>query len=189
MRRLIQEYRARLCLADLGRYSHAVQNMYESYMGEIIKSDVTGLDITAWKATPYASTTLGEDGWLVPDDVTLPGWTGANIIPIAVEGDEVTVSFKPFGELSNSENMSCQLCYRTADGTVVYGEPFYEESYTMAFGDNKPVDNIVFAVVCNLDFVFNTNIRKNHYDYRLNLSGNAKAANIYRSYFSSFNLD
>jgi hypothetical protein len=189
MRRLIQEYRAKLCLADLGRYSHAVQNMYQSYMGSIILSDVAGVDIPAWKATPYASMTEGDDGWLVPDDLTLPGWTGANIIPIVVDGDELTVSFKPNGTLSTSENMSCQLCYRTADGTTVYGEPFYDGSFTMKLDENVPVDNIVFAVVCNLDYVFTSTIRKNHYDYRLKLSKNAKEANIYKSYFSSFVLD
>ena len=189
MQRLIQEYRARLCLADFKRYSLAVKNMYETYMGTVIESDVAGVTITAWKATPYASTTEGDDGWLIPEERTLPGWTGANIIPIAVDGDQVTVSFKPSGTLSTTDNMSCQLCYRTGDGTTVYGTPFSKGSYTMAFDSYKPVNNIVFAVVCNLDYVYTTDIRKNHFDYRLKLSPNAKAANIYRRYFSDFVLN
>jgi len=186
VKRLIQEYRARLCLADFGRYSGAVLNMYQTYMGEVIVSDVAGVTIPAWKATPYASTTKGSDGWLVPDDLTLPGWTGANIIPIAVDGNEVTVSFKPNGNLSTTTNMSCQLCYRTADGTKVYGQPFSSGSFTMKFDEQPPVNNIVYAVVCNLDYVFTTNIRKNKYDYRLKLSNNAEVSNIYRSYFNEW---
>ena len=188
-KRLIQEYRARLCLADMGRYSPAVKNMYGSYMGEVIESDVAGVDITAWKATPYASTTVGDDGWLVPEERTLPGWTGANIVPIATDGDMLTVSFKPAGDKSTTENMSCQLCYRTADGTTVYGAPFSNGDFTMVFDEYKPVDDIVFAVVCNLDYVYNGTIRLNHYDYRLKLSSNAKAANIHKSYFESFVID
>lgn len=188
IRRLIQEYRARLCLADMKRYSEAVLNMYESYFGAIIKSDVAGVDIPAWKATPYASTTEDEDGWLIPDELTLPGWTGANIIPIAVTGDELTVSFKPYGELSTVDNISCQLCYRTDDGTPVYSETFGEGSFTLKFGDDLPQDQIVFAVVTNLDYIFTSTIRKNHYDYRIMLSDNAKASNIYRRYFSEFIL-
>jgi hypothetical protein len=189
MKMLIQEYRARLCLADLGRYSSAVKNMYESYMGTVIESDVAGVEITAWKATPYASTTEGDDGWLVPEERTLPGWTGANIVPIAFDGDRLTVSFKPAGEISTGDNMTCQLCYRTADGTTVYGSPFSSGDFTMVFDEKKPVDNIVFAVVCNLDYIFTPAIRLNHYDYRLKLSDNAKAANIYRRYFSGFTLN
>lgn len=185
-RRMIQEYRARLCLADLGRYSDAVLNMYKSYMGTIIESDVSGVTIPAWKATPYASTTEGSDGWLVPDDLTLPGWTGANIIPIDVDGDQLTVSFKPYGTLSTDDNMSCQLCYRTAEGVKVYGQPFTKGSFTLKFGENLPVNNIVYAVVCNLDYVFTSSIRTNHYDYRLKLSSNAKTSNIYRSYFEEW---
>jgi hypothetical protein len=189
MKRLIQEYRARLCLCDLGRYSYAVKNMYEAYMGTVIESDVAGVDITAWKATPYASTTVGENGWLVPEERTLPGWTGANIVPIAIDGNKLTVTFKPAGNNSTSANMSCQLCYRTADGTTVYGTPFNKGDYTMVFDQYIPVDNIVFAVVCNLDYVYTGTIRTNHYDYRLKLSENAKAANIYKRYFSSFSLN
>jgi hypothetical protein len=85
--------------------------------------------------------------------------------------------------------MTCQLCYRTADGTTVYGSPFSSGDFTMVFDEKKPVDNIVFAVVCNLDYIFTPAIRLNHYDYRLKLSDNAKAANIYRRYFSGFTLN
>jgi hypothetical protein len=184
--RLIQEYRARICLADLKRFSSAVKNMYESYFGSIIESDVAGVTISAWKATPYASTSEGDDGWLIPEERTLPGWTGANIIPIAVTGESLTVSFKPYGTLSTSENMSCQLCYRTSNGTTVYGTPFTEGDFTLAFDTNQPLDNIVFAVVCNLDHVYTSNIRRNHYDYRLKLSSNATVSNIFRRYFSDF---
>lgn len=82
--------------------------------------------------------------------------------------------------------MSCQLCYRTEDGTTVYGEPFSKGSYTMDFDKYKPANNVVFAVVCNLDYIYtgNENIRKNHYDYRLRLSSNARTANVYGHWFN-----
>jgi len=188
LKRLIQEYRARLCLCDLKRYSVAVKNMYQDYMGTIIESDVAGVDITAWKATPYASTTEGEDGWLVPETRTLPGWTGANIVPVTVEGNTVTVSFQPYGERSTTTNISCQLCFRTADGTTVYGEPFSEGSYTMALDEYQPVDNTVFIVVCNLDYIYSGIVRTYHYDYRLKLSANARAANVHKRHFEGFVL-
>ena len=82
--------------------------------------------------------------------------------------------------------MSCQICYRTADGKTVYGEPFHTGSYQMDFAKYKPANNVVFAVVCNLDYEYtpNPNIRRNHYDYRLKLSSNAHPANVYGKWFN-----
>ena len=186
MHRMIQEYRARLCLSDLGKYSQAVRHMYNNYMGSVIESEDWSVYSTPWRCTPYAPTTLGDDGWLVPDQATTPGWSGANLIPIKVSGDEVTVSFKPNGELSTADNMSCQLCYRTAQGKTVYGQPFGQGSYTLDLSQDRPANDVVFAVVCNLDYKYtgNINIRKNHYDYRLALSQNAHTANPYGNWFN-----
>ena len=186
MRRMIQEYRARLVLCDFGKYSQAVKHMYNTYMGTVIESESWSVYSKPWRATPYAPTEEDEEGWLVPDQAITPGWTGANIIPIRVESSPLTVSFKPNGKLSTADNMSCQLCYRTEDGKTVYGKPFSEGSYRLEFDKYKPANNVVFAVVCNLDYTYtgNVNIRRNHYDYRLKLSKNARPANVYGNWFN-----
>lgn len=183
MKRVIQEYRARLALCDMGRFSKAVLNLTKQSMGMVIGSDVVGKYVTPWKATPYVSTSEDAEGWLTPEQRTLPGWSGANIVPIAVDGDNVKVSFKPVGEYAKAENMSCQLCYRTAEGKVVYSNPFSGGSYTLDLTTDKPANGVVFAVVCNLDYIFTNDIRKYKYDYRLKLSNNAHTANIHTSWF------
>lgn len=213
MERLLQEYRARLALCDMGRYSKATLNLTKNAMGDIYGSDVEGKYVAPWKATPYASTSPVTDeaetkmldtrsavspsvledeeivdwddtGWLKPDELTLPGWTGANIIPIKVEGDKLLVAFQPYGEMSTADNMSCQLCYRTAEGKTVYGNPFKSGSYLLDLSKDRPVNDVVFAVVCNLHYTFNNNnIRKNKYDYRIKISANAHTANIHKNWF------
>ena len=202
-------FRARLALCDLGRYSKAVLNLYKSNMGAIFGSDVDGKYVAPWKATPYVSTSVVENedeievlskavadveepegvefndaGWLQPDELTLPGWTGANIIPLKVEGDKLLVAFQPYGENSTEENMSCQLCYRTAEGKTVYGNLFSSGSFLLDLSEDKPANDVVFAVVVNTHYTFeNNNVRKRKYDYRLKVSGNAHPANIHESWF------
>ena len=209
IRRMIQEYRARIALCDMQRYTKATLNLYKTNMGAIFGSDVDGKYVAPWKATPYVSTSPVEDeaeiealtrataeveepenvvfndaGWLKPDELTLPGWTGANIIPIKVEGDKLLVAFQPYGKLSTEENMSCQLCYRTAEGKTVYGNPFTSGSYLLDLAEDRPANDVVFAVVVNTHYTFeNNNVRKNKYDYRLKISENAHTANIHKSWF------
>ena len=214
MQRMIQEYRARLALCDMGRYSKATLNLYKSSMGAVYGSDVDGKYVAPWKATPYASVSPvtdeaevkaldtkvpvppakepEEEGvgewddaqWLKPDELTLPGWTGANIIPLKVEGDKILVAFGPYGEQSTEDNMSCQLCYRTAEGKTVYGKPFKNGSFLLDMTNDRPANDVVFAVVCNLHYKFgNSSVRTRKYDYRLKVSGNAHPANIHESWF------
>lgn len=207
---MIQEYRARLALCDFKRYTNAALNLYRSNMGAIFGSDVDGKYVDPWKATPYTSLSLVEseeeieeltkatpeveepedmsfndEGWLKPDELTLPGWTGANIVPIKVDGDKVLVAFAPFGDNATGDNMSCQLCYRTAEGKTVYGNPIKGGCYMLDLSKDRPANDVVFAVVCNLDYTFsgNTNIRKKKYDYRMKISSNAHVANIHKSWF------
>lgn len=219
MERMIQEYRARIALCDMGRYSQAVFNLTDNAMGAVYGSDVDGKYVAPWKATPYASTSpvtdeeetkaldtkipvppssvveegIGEwddAGWLKPDELTLPGWTGANIIPVKVEGDRLLVAFQPYGDKSTDENMSCQLCYRTAEGKTVYGNPFKSGSYLLDLSKDRPANDVVFAVVCNLHFTFeNANVRKNKYDYRIRFSANAHPANIHKSWYDWKNVE
>ena len=219
MERMIQEYRARIALCDMGRYSQAVFNLTDNAMGAVYGSDVDGKYVAPWKATPYASTSpvtdeeetkaldtkipvppssvveegIGEwddAGWLKPDELTLPGWTGANIIPVKVEGDRLLVAFQPYGDKSTDENMSCQLCYRTAEGKTVYGNPFKSGSYLLDLSKDRPANDVVFAVVCNLHYTFeNANVRKNKYDYRIRFSANAHPANIHKSWYDWKNVE
>lgn len=214
MERMIQEYRARIALCDMGRYSQAVFNLTNNAMGAIYGSDVDGKYVAPWKATPYASVTPVTDAaevkaldtrgpvppsqiqdaagigkwedanWLKPDELTLPGWTGANIIPIKVEGDKLLIAFQPYGDRSTAENMSCQLCYRTAEGKAVYGHPFKNGSYLLDLSKDRPANDVVFAVVCNLHYTFDkTDVRKYKYDYRIKISENAHVANIHKKWY------
>lgn len=214
MERMIQEYRARIALCDMGRYSQAVYNLTNNAMGAVYGSDVDGKYVAPWKATPYASTSPVTDeeetralntrvpvpptvkpeevgigdwddaDWLKPDELTLPGWTGANIIPIKVEGDKLLVAFQPYGERSTAENMSCQLCYRTAEGKTVYGNPFKSGSFLLDLSKDRPANDVVFAVVCNLHYTFEkADVRKYKYDYRIKISENAHVANIHKRWY------
>ncbi len=219
MERMIQEYRARIALCDMGRYSQAVFNLTRNAMGAIYGSDVDGKYVAPWKATPYASVLEVEDpsekktldtkvpvppssvveegigewddsGWLKPDELTLPGWTGANIIPVKVNGDRLLVAFQPYGDKSTDDNMSCQLCYRTTEGRTVYGNPFKTGSYLLDLSEDRPANDVVFAVVCNLHYTFeNATVRKNKYDYRIRFSANAHPANIHKSWFDWKNVE
>jgi hypothetical protein len=208
-KRMIQEYRARIALCDMGRYSQAVFNLMNNAMGAIYGSDVEGKYVATWKATPYVSTSIVEDaaevealtratpeveepedvvfneaGWLKPDALTLPGWTGANIIPIKVDGDKLLVAFQPFGANSTEENMSCLLCYRTAEGKTVYGNSFSSGSFLLDLSEDRPANDVVFAVVVNTNYNFkNNNVRKLKYDYRLKISENAHTANIHKPWY------
>jgi len=169
MKRLIQEYRARICLSDFGRYEQAMLKTYKYYMGTRIYAEYSTAPAADWTATPYAATTRGDGGWLIPDQATLPGWTGANIIPVTAEGESVTVDFDPMGK-----NMSCQLCYRTAEGKTIYCTPVTEGECTIVTKVNKPANDVVFAVICDLDYTYSSvNMRANHYNYRIKLGRGA----------------
>ncbi len=214
MERMIQEYRARIALCDMGRYSQAVYNLINNAFGAVYGSDVDGKYVAPWKATPYASASpvtdqaevrvlntrvpvppsqvKEEEGigewddaqWLKPDELTLPGWTGANIIPLKVEGDKLLVAFQPYGERSTVNNMSCQLCYRTAEGKTVYGNPFKNGSFLLDLSKDRPANDVVFAVVTNLHYTFEkSDVRKYKYDYRLKISENAHVANIHERWY------
>jgi len=180
MRRLIQEYRARVCLSDFGRYQQAMLKTYKTYMGTRIYAEYASAPSDDWIATPYAGTTLGDDGWISPDEKTLPGWTGANIIPVSVHGESVTVTFDPM-----DNNMSCQLCYRTAEGKTIYCDPVTEGDCTISIKVNKPANDVIFAVICNLDYIYSSvNMRTLHYGYRLKLGrGAAETANINTAWY------
>lgn len=180
-RRLIMEYRAKQTLIDMGEWTGAIKKLLNANFKSTIKSEwnPTWLNPEKWVATPYAKTTTDSTGVLTPEYRTTPGWSGANQIPLYVNGDTVVVNFQPIGE-----NMTCQLCYRTKEGETVYGQPVFGGDCVLRL-DLKPANNVVFAVICNTNYKYEGEAtRKAHYDYRLKLvKGVERAASIYVKWY------
>lgn len=169
-RKMVQEYRARLALSDFGKFEQPILNLYRNNMGRELGPEQPALiNVEKWKATPYAVTATDEDGYLIPQEKTLPGWSGANFIPIHVQGNQATVFFEPLGE-----NMSIQLCYRTKEGKTVYTQPVYAGDCTISFAQGVPANGVIFAVICNSDYIFeNNDTRKKKFNYKIKLEEGA----------------
>ncbi|MDA3879126.1 MAG: T9SS type A sorting domain-containing protein [Prolixibacteraceae bacterium] len=182
MRRLIMEYRAKQTLIDFGKWTGAIRDIVDDNFGISIGAEWEPylIDVDPWKATPYAKTSNDGNGLLTPEARTTPGWSGANQIPLLVSGDTVAVDFIPI-----DENMSCQLCYRAEDGTTIYSEPVFSGTCNLRL-DKKPANDIVFAVVCNTDYVYKgEETRTAHFDYQIQLvNGIEKAANIHQRWYA-----
>jgi len=184
-RRLIMEYRGRAAMCDFGRWSDAYQKLLVNNWGATIVAEGNPVwkQCEPWKATCYVKTT-NDNGTLTPDPVTLPGWSGANQIPLkisAATGSIIGVIFLPKGG-----NMSCQLVYRASDGSVVYSRPVTNGPCGLRLV--KPVkDGVVIAVICNTDYVYiGEETRKAKYDYSLKLAkGVMGTADIYQQWFKT----
>lgn len=166
IRRLISEYRAKQAVLDMGKWTTNMKSLLNGSMGSSIKAEWSPywINVPAWTATPYVKTTNNGTGLLTPDAKTLPGWSGANQIPLLVTGNEVIVDFKPIGR-----NMTCQLCYRTKDGKIVYSQIVNGGNCSLNL-NLKPANNCVFAVITNTDYIYEGDTtRKSHFDYRLQL--------------------
>ncbi len=166
MRRVIMEYRAKQAMLDIGKWSAASRSLMDANFGVSIQAEwqPSWLNPEVWKATPYAITSQSSSGLITPEYRTTPGWSGANQIPLIVNGDKVTVDFQPIGS-----NMSCQLCYRATDGSVVYSEPVLSGECSLKL-EKQPANNVVTAVICNTDYIYEgEQTRKAHFDYRLQL--------------------
>ncbi|MHC4198371.1 MAG: hypothetical protein ACYSU0_00070 [Planctomycetota bacterium] len=178
-RRLITEYRGRQAMCDFGRWAAAYRGLLDKNWGKTIKAeyDPIWINCKPWKATCYVATTRDEaTRTLTPEKRTLPGWSGANQIPLKVTGaDTVSVEFQPIGE-----NMRCQLVYRATDGAVVYSAPVDGGECSLRLTKSVQ-NNVVIAVICSTDYVFRGDeTRKKKYDYRLRLGkGVARTADIH----------
>jgi hypothetical protein len=183
-RRLICEFRAKQALVDFGVWTNAVTALLDANMGVAIKEEWSPYNIQCnpWTATPYVVTT-NSNGTLTPASWTTPGWSGANQIPLTVSGSSVTVNFQPVGP-----NMTCQLCYIATDGTRVYSQIVSSGNCTLNL-TKAPTNNVVIAVICNTDYVYNGEAtRKAHYDYRLQLgAGVTGTANINSRWYKGAN--
>jgi len=180
-RRLIAEFRGRQVMCDFGNWSPAYRKLLNDNWALVIKAEYPPLwiDCPAWTATCYVATSL-KDRTLAPEARTLPGWSGANQIPLAVSGTgTISVTFNPIGR-----NMSCQLVYRATDGSVIYSKPVSRG--TCSLTPPKPIkNNVVIAVICNTDYLFEGDeTRKAKYDYRLTLgTGIEGTADINRKWW------
>nr|WP_315239938.1 T9SS type A sorting domain-containing protein [uncultured Flavobacterium sp.] len=170
IRKMVQEYRARLALADFGKFEQPILSLYRNNMGRELGPEQPALiNVEKWKATPYAKTTTGENGYLIPEEKTLPGWSGANFIPIHVQGNQATLFFEPLGK-----NMSIQLCYRTKEGKTIYSQPVYAGDCTISFDQGIPANGVIFAVICNSDYIFkDESTRKTKFNYKIKLGEGA----------------
>ena len=182
-RRLITEFRGRQVMCDFGNWTPAYKKLLEDKWGLVIEAENPPVWIKCkpWTATCYVATSRDKGArTLRPERRTLPGWSGANQIPLTVSGTgTVSVSFKPIGR-----NMSCQLVYRATDGSVVYSVPVRKGLCSLKL--RKPVKNkVVIAVICNTDYVFNGDkTRKAKYDYRLTLrDGITGTADIHKKWW------
>jgi hypothetical protein len=194
IRRLIIEYRAKQALIDFKKWSDACQVVIDNYFGTNIVPEGAADNMTnyisncaTWKASCYAKITKSNDT-LIPLDTTLPGWSGANQIPLKISSGSslASVEFKPIGK-----NMKCQLCYRATDGSAIYGSPVDSGICNLRL-DKSPANSVIFAIVCNTDYVFtkDTSIRTKKYDYRLRLvSGIKDTAYIYTRWYNVNRID
>jgi len=188
-RRLIMEYRARSALCDFGKWSAAYQKALDDNWNGNIRPEITPYWVNSdvWRVSCYVATT-NNNGELTPAGRTLPGWSGANFIPLTVSGTgTVNVNFTPLGNTQvlpevptasgtpvvnaspTSHNMTCQLVYRATDGTAVYSQPVSAGTCSLRL-DKAPKNNVVIAVITNTDYTYEgESSRRTKFDYRLTL--------------------
>ena len=180
-RRLIMEYRARQAFCDFGQWSYAFRKLLNDNWGTVIgpEWEPVWIDCDDWNATCYADSVL-EGNVLNPVDLTLPGWSGANQIPLRVDPDasEATITFNPIGT-----NMACQLVYRDTDGEIHYSEPVNSGTCSIPLANVR--NNVIIAVACNTDYIYHgESSRTAKFDYSLTLeSGITGKADIYTRWY------
>ena len=175
-RRLIQEYRARQAFCDFGQWSYAFRRLLNNNWGVAIEEEYPPywIDCDVWYASCYVVTT--QDGSvLTPEARTLPGWSGANQIPLTIDpaATEAAVTFNPIGA-----NMSCQLVYRDTSGNIHYGAPISSGACSIPLANVR--NNVIVAVICNTDYIYyGESTRTAKYNYTLTMgAGVTGKANI-----------
>jgi hypothetical protein len=107
----------------------------------------------------------------------LPGWSGANQIPLTVASGAscATATFTPTGQ-----NMTCQLVYQDSSGQSHYGNPVPSGECSIPVSNVK--NNVVVAVVSNTDYIYDGGTTK--YGYTLTLgTGVSGKADIYTQWY------
>ena len=181
MRHLITEYRARQAMIDVGMWSKACEQLLDANWQVTVREEWEPywIKVNPWKATPYAKMTAIADPdstrWYRPEWRTTPGWSGANQVVLHTSGrsgDRISVTFKAM-----STNMVCQLCYRTADGRIIYGEPVNgkrnSDVEVAMIMPEPPANGVVIAVITNTDYIYQGEAtRKAHHNYHLRMGDN-----------------
>ena len=177
MRHLILEYRARQAMIDVGQWSKACQKLIDDNWLVNIQQEWSPYwkKVDVWKATPYANMYKCDEvdsaGWWRPEWRTTPGWSGANQVPLHVNGQAgniIELHFQP-----KDANMVCMLCYRTRQGHVYYSRPVEGEGDVVMKLQEQPANGVVIAVICNTDYIYRgEQTRKKHFDYRLRMGRN-----------------
>lgn len=175
MRMLIMQYRARLATLDFGGFSEGCRSLLNGSFLTTVKAEWEPywIDVAPFRLTPYQTCKQNDaDGWLAPDTITNPGWSGGNIIPVHVVGNGCRIDFRP-----EDSQMRAQLCYRTKDGRTFYSQPVRCGQMLLSWDeDSRPANDVVFCVVCNTDYIYvDDSTRKKHFDYRIRLGEGATA--------------
>jgi hypothetical protein len=182
MRHLITEYRARQAMVDFGDWTTAFKvPINDNWARTIVSESAAGgmYKQTSHKLGFYAATTQSGTT-LTPATDTLPGWSGANQIPLKVSGSKVRVNFTP----ATGNNMSFQLAYRAMDGSVVYSQPVSSGQACLDLA-KTPKNGVVVGIATSTDYTYNgETTRKAKYDYRLNLlEGVSGTATLYDKHY------
>ena len=176
--RLIREYRARQAFGDFGIWKTAYKKLLNDNWKLSVGAEWAPSWMTpaTWSATCYASTTQSGTT-LTPETRTLPGWSGANQIPLSLSSGATcaTVDFKPTGA-----NMTCQLVYQDTSGSIHYGNPVARGDCTIAVSNVK--NNVVIAVISNQTYIYDGGTTK--YAYTLDVgTGISAKADVYTQWY------
>jgi len=176
--RLIQEYRARQAFGDFGIWKTAYKKLLNDNWNTSIGPEWSPywINVAPWKATSYVVSTVS-GSTLTPDPLTLPGWSGANQIPLTLSAGAscATVTFNPTGA-----DMSCQIVYQDTTGNVHYGAPVTSGACTASVSNVK--NNVVIAVISNSTYIYDGGTTK--YAYTLTLgTGIAAKADVYTQWY------
>ena len=203
MRQIILQYRARQALFDLGGWDDSYRAVANSYFGTTIKPEYSNghyengkivgknsgsnlmscwINVEPTVLTPYQSVELNDShGWMAPDTLTNPGWSGGNVIPIHVDLAKTVanVEFRP-----EDTNMRAVLCYRTKEGECYYSQPVMCGNMSIDI-TNQPANGVIFCVVVNTDYIYTGDTqRKHHWDYRIRLQDGALGiADIHKKWY------
>ena len=203
MRNLITQYRARIALFDLGGgwdkgYRQIARDNYKKTVraewrnGVMEKANKSSNEMPCWiDVEPFTISFYqsvrrnSADGWMAPDEITNPGWSGANNIPIHVKtgATYAEVEFRP-----EDTSLRALLCYRTKAGKCHYSQPVACGTMHIDL-TGQPANGVITCVVINTDYEFKggtygEQLRKHHYDYRLRLGDNALAvADIFQEWY------
>lgn len=204
VRSIIMEYRAKLAMLDMKKWSKEMKNLLNQNVGGSIKCEYTPCanTVDAWYVTPYVQTT-NNNGVLTPEERTTPGWTGANVIPLTIASGAKTVKLTlqkgwdvKTGNAASTGNgavldgnltdMTLMIAYRATDGTPVYSYPAFGANQAVLNLDKAPYKNVVFAIVTNTTY---KNDRTKHYTYKLKLDEGVSGAADYKTkWYNDFPL-